>query len=293
MSFFNSIGDWFNNTIIKTTYDPAADALKQIYRQNISENLGILYQTIGGIGGGLGSVITSIPGIGEGTMAAFSTLQNEAENLFENAKNMTPGQIADKNDELTQRYNTILAQAKADNLTYEEELKKQGKPSEKGFSFSDFFKEIFNNTLYLSIFVICIILGLIGSSLAANAAINEPFAYKIYYMVYGFLLFPIPILRGIINFFNKKRLFYALWAPLYKGTSFGIFNYNAGLVSAAHYTAGSLIQNPTNSRSARVALMQRQGDRFEPSQVLAPPPPPPRYVPPLATIPETNENNNS
>uniref|UniRef100_A0A6C0D8F8 Uncharacterized protein n=1 Tax=viral metagenome TaxID=1070528 RepID=A0A6C0D8F8_9ZZZZ len=269
MSFFNSIAEWFNNTIIKATYDPAADALKQVYRQNVGQNLGMLQQTIGNIGGGLGNVITSIPGIGDATKAAYDALRNESEKLLENAKNMTPDQIAEKNDEMTRKYNEILAQAQADGISYEEELKKQGLQNEN-FSITDFFNEVFSNTLYIFLFVLIVTLGLLGSSLAANAAVTKPFWYKIYYMVYGFLLFPVPIIQGIFNYLNKKRLFYALWAPLYKGTSFGLFSYNAGITESSHYTSGSLIVNPTE-RSARAALMSRQASlrsTFEPTQVL-------------------------
>lgn len=269
MSFFNSIADWFNNTIIKATYDPAADALKQAYRQNVSQNLGMLQQTVGNIGGGLGNVIFSIPGIGDATKAGYEALRNESEKLLENAKNMTPDQIAAKNDELTKKYNEILARAQADGISYEEQLKKEGIQNEN-FSITDFFKEVFSNTLYTLLFCLVVFLGLLGSSLASNAAVTKPFWYKIYYMVYGFILFPVPIIQAIFNYMNKKRLFYALWAPLYKGTSFGLFTYNAGLTDSSHFTSQSLIANPTE-RSARVALMQRtQGLRstYEPTQVL-------------------------
>ena len=181
MSFFNSIAEWFNNTIIKTTFDPAADALKQVYRQNVSQNLGMLQQTIGNIGGGLGNVIFSIPGIGEPTRIAMEALKKESEELMEKAKSMTPDQIAEKNDELTKKYNEILAKAKADGISYEEQLKKEGIKNEN-FSISDFFKEIFSNTLYICLFVLVIIFGLLGSSLAANSAIDRPFYYKIYFI---------------------------------------------------------------------------------------------------------------
>jgi hypothetical protein len=269
MSFFNSIADWFNNNIIKATYDPAADALKQVYRQNVSQNLGMLQQTIGNIGGGLGDVLFSIPGIGDATKAAFGALQKESEDLIEKAKNMTPDQIAAKNDEMTKKYNDILAQAQADGISYQEELAKQGTP-DTTFSITGFFKEIFGNTLYIALFALVIIFGLLGSSLAANAAVDKPFGYKIYYMIYGFILFPVPIIQGIFNYLNHKRLFYSVWAPLFKGTSFGLFSYNAGLIDSSHFTSGSLIANPTE-RSARSALLTRQQafrTTFEPNQVL-------------------------
>ena len=38
MSFLNSIGDWFQNNLLKFTYDPAADALKQVYNATFQSN---------------------------------------------------------------------------------------------------------------------------------------------------------------------------------------------------------------------------------------------------------------
>jgi hypothetical protein len=199
----------------------------------------------------------------------MEALKNETEELMEKAKSMTPDQIAEKNDEITKKYNEILARAKADGITYEEQLKKEGIKNDN-FSISDFFKEIFSNTLYIFLFVLVIVFGLLGSSLAANSAVDKPFYYKIYYMVYGFILFPVPIIQAIFNYLNHKRLFYALWAPLFKGTGFGLFHYNAALVDSSHFTAGSLIANPTE-RSARSALLTRQQafrTTFQPNQVL-------------------------
>jgi hypothetical protein len=57
----------------------------------------------------------------------------------------------------------------------------------------------------------------LGSSLAANSAIFKPVPFRIYYMIYGFILFPVAIGFGIKHFFEKKQLFYAFWAPLHKG----------------------------------------------------------------------------
>ena len=102
MSFLNTIWDWINNTIIKTTYDPAADALKQVYRQNISQYLGVLQSTVGSIGSGLGNAILSIPGVGEPVRNALSDLQKESEKILAQASSMTPDQIAVENDKIQQ-----------------------------------------------------------------------------------------------------------------------------------------------------------------------------------------------
>ena len=267
MSFLNSIWDWINNTIIKTTYDPAADALKQVYRQNVSQNLGVLQSTVGGLGSGLGNAVLSIPGISDATHGALSALQHESESILAQAKSMTPDQIAIANDNIQKKYNDIKAQADADGISYNEELKKQGEKVPEEFSLNSFFKDIFNNTLYICLFFLVLFLCFLGSSLAANAAIHKPFAYRIYYMVYGFILFPIPLLQGISNVLMKKKLFYAVWAPLMKGFSSNpIYNlflfpfvYSSDqTVEPSHYTSSSLIANPQSRFSLKGAFARRE-----------------------------------
>jgi hypothetical protein len=82
------------------------------------------------------------------------------------------------------------------------------------FRFNRFLKKVFDNSKYVIIFFIVLSLAFLGSSLAANAAINQKFAFKIYYMIYGFILFPISIILGIKHLFEGKQLFYSIWAPL-------------------------------------------------------------------------------
>jgi hypothetical protein len=137
---------------------------------------------------------------------------------MDNASSMTPGQIAEANDKINQDYQTLLAKAQA------EGTEAPPPPStdligEAGYDINKFFKTVFSTTMYIIIFAVVIFLALLGSSLSSNAHIDKPIAYRIYYMIYGFILFPIAIIQGIINFIHKKKLFYALWAPLHKGYS--------------------------------------------------------------------------
>ena len=216
MSFFNTISDWFNNTIVTSTYNPAADALKSLYRQNVSQNLQNLQSTISGLGGGLGSAITSIPGVGQPIIDALNTLQHDSENLLTSASSMTPDQIAAANDTINQKYQALLIQAQV-NGNDAPPPPSTDKIGSAEYDINQFFSTIFSTTMYIIIFTIVIFLGFLGSSLASNASINNPIAYRIYYMIYGFILFPIPIIQSIFRFFNKEKLFYALWAPLHKG----------------------------------------------------------------------------
>jgi len=212
MSFFNTISDWFNTA----TYNPAADALKSLYRQNVAQNLQGLQATVSGLGGGLGAAITSIPGVGKPITDALNTLQQDSEDLLTKANSMTPDQIAAANDKINQQYQALLAQAQASG-TDVPPPPSTNPIGEAEYDINKFFKQIFSTTMYIIIFAIVVFLGFLGSSLASNAAITKPIAYRIYYMVYGFILFPIPIIQAIFRFFNKEKLFYAIWAPLHKG----------------------------------------------------------------------------
>ena len=79
MSFFNTVSDWFSNNIIKATYDPGADALKSLYRQNVTQNILGLQNTVSSLGGGLGAAIVSIPGVGTPIINGLNALKKESE----------------------------------------------------------------------------------------------------------------------------------------------------------------------------------------------------------------------
>ena len=254
-SFGSKLSDWWNNVVISATYNPAADALKQAFRTNVSQNLGGLSATVSNIGGGFGSAIRSIPGVGTPIMDALSALQQESEQLLEDAKHMTPDQIATANDDLKAKAAKLEADAKAAGETVEQYQKEHGIVVEKPFSISDFMTTIFQNTLYIFLFFLILTLALLGSSLASNAVVNKAFGYRLYYMVYGFLLFPLPIVMGMYRkFYKHEKLFYAIWAPLHTSfTSNKILNvilfpfiYTPPGVVASQYTNNIVATYPTH-----------------------------------------------
>ena len=116
----NSISQWFSNFSIKATYDPIADNLKQLYRNNVANNLSSLSQTTSIITNGASDVLGNIPGISEPTSAAFRAIRTEATNLQTAAASMTPDQIAASNDDMTRRYNELVVRAQAEGISPEE-----------------------------------------------------------------------------------------------------------------------------------------------------------------------------
>ena len=256
--FFNGITNWFQNTFLKATYDPAADQLKQIYNNNVQSNLIGLQGTVASIGGGLGSAIMSIPGISSATTGALRALQNESQVILNSAKSMTPGQIAQAHADLKAKADALEARATAEGVSVE-----SLQPEDTSFNFNRFMNNVFMNTLYTIIFFIVLALALLGSSLAANAAFRnkKPTPYIIYYMVYGFILFPISLILGLLSMFRKEKLFFSIWAPLHKGwTSNPLYNlfllpfiYNPqDSISPSHFTSVIPIQRPPIQISAMV-----------------------------------------
>jgi hypothetical protein len=217
MSFFNAIGDWFSTTFLKLTFDPAGDALKQVYRATFQTNVNNLHSTVGNIGGGLGTFVLSTPGVSDATRTAYANLNAASEKTLADATSMTPDQVAAENEKLIKQHNDLAIKANEEAVEaarLAEEEKRTPIEELQRFKFNRFLKKVFDNSQYIIIFFIVLSLAFLGSSLAANAAINQKFAFKIYYMIYGFILFPVSIIIGIKNFFGGKQLFYSIWAPL-------------------------------------------------------------------------------
>ena len=86
-----------------------------------------------------------------------------------------------------------------------------------------------------------------------------PFWFYIYYMFYGFLLFPASIALAVYKYYvkGKRPLFYSVWAPIYKGNYTGIFQYNLVSTDNVHYVSESTAKPlPTNTYETS-AISQR------------------------------------
>jgi hypothetical protein len=224
-SITNALNTFTQGTV--NAFDPTTSAMNSIQ------------QTLTGLGGGLGSVLLSIPGIGQPTVNALNSLKKRAQDLLANARSMSPDKVREENDKINREYEQLVEEAKARGET---PPVRENSIQQTRTTVTSFFKDVFSNTLYISLFVGAIILGLFGSSIAANSiGPGMPFYYYIYYMIYGFLLFPAAILLGIYKYFiaGKRPMFYALWAPIYQGNRTGIFQYNLANTNIVHYVSQS------------------------------------------------------
>jgi len=222
----NSLNTFTQGTV--NSFDPTTSAMNT------------LQQTLSSIGGGLGGIVLSIPGIGKPTVDALNAIKKRAEDTLANARSMTPSKIKEENDKINSDYQKLVEEAKAKGREAPSAPKNQIQRVEA--SVGVFFKEVFSNTLYISIFICAIILALIGSSIAANAiGPGLSIYYYIYYIIYGFLLFPVSIGMGLYNYYvkGKRPMFYSVWAPIYKGNYTGIFQYNLVSTNIVHYVSES------------------------------------------------------
>lgn len=206
-----------------------------------------LQQTLSGLGGGLGSVILSIPGVGQPTVNALNSLKKKAQDTLANARSMTPDKIREENDKINSEYQKIVDDARKKGETPPPPPTTIQKTKT---SVSTFFKDVFSNTIYICLFIAALVLGLFGSSIAANSiGPGMPFYYYIYYMIYGFILFPIAIILGIYKYYVKRKrpMFYAVWAPIYKGNYMGLLQYNLVNTDVVHYVSQSTaVATPTS-----------------------------------------------
>jgi len=171
-------------------------------------------QMASSLGGGLGGVALSLPGVGTSFSNFLNDIGDNLRKSFNYVKSRTPGAIAKANS---------AARDSSGNKVVETTAQK----AEASFSY--FFSTVFSQTLYIILFIIALMLAFLGSSLAANyVGVGKPVGYYIYYMFYGFLLFPIAIPLAISKHYRTgEPLFYAIWAPMIEG-KFGLFSYDIG-----------------------------------------------------------------
>jgi len=168
-------------------------------------------QMASNLGGGLGGVALSIPGIGTSFANFLNGIGDSIRSSVNYVKSRTPGAIANANSAAKDGSGNKVS---------------VNTPKEKS-SISYFFSTVFSQTLYIILFIVVLILALIGSSLAANyVGVGKATGYYFYYMFYGFILFPIAIPLAVSKHYRTgEPLFYAIWAPIFEG-KFGLFSYD-------------------------------------------------------------------
>ena len=277
MSFSEKLTKWFTHAIFPSLSSSASESSSSAYGNSVDATTGGVVSGISGAGGGLGGALLTIPGVGDQLSSALATAQNDLSGAVGAASAYTPAQLAASNEAAEKLRIEKLQKAAAEKgQTVQQYQEEQAILANKTYSINDFFNTVFTNTLYLCIFIAIMALALLGSSLAANSAYNKPFAFRIYYMIYGFLLFPVAICMGIYNYTQGKKLFHAIWAPLHetyigKKTILNLFIfpfiYKKPGTADATFGAPEIAKHPHHGHHGHHALHTHHGKKFSPEEL--------------------------
>lgn len=277
MSFSEKLTKWFTHAIFPSLSSSASESSSSAYNNTVDETTGGLVSGISGAGGGLGGALLTIPGVGSQLSSALATAQNDLSGAVGAASSYTPAQLAASNEAAEKlRIETLQKAAAAKGQTVQQYQEEQAILANKTYSINDFFNTVFTNTIYLCIFIAILALALLGSSLAANSAYNKPIAFRIYYMIYGFILFPVAICMGIYNYMKGKKLFHAIWAPLHetyigKKTILNLFIfpfiYKKPGVADATFGAPEIAKHPHHGHHSHHVQHGHHAKKFSPEEL--------------------------
>lgn len=247
----DTVTSLLGNKIFASLYDPKADSLAADFRAKAATSLNGLTNLVSK-GDATKSRLDKIPGVSDSTKASLESLLNEAKSYTSSVtSNLTPNAIAAKKDEVAAKIKALVHKAKGESATSlasakEKEAKAtQERIANQNASGSRLFKNILKYVLYAFLVIVLLALALWGGSLASNAAIQQPLYMRIYYLIYGFLLFPIPIFLS----FSKPVTYHAVLAPLIERpleptaftSAFAAFVFTPGILPQAV----SVVANPT------------------------------------------------
>lgn len=219
----DTVTSLLGNKIFKSLYDPAADKLAAEFRSKVGINLGSLQGTLAKAKD-VQSVLKDIPGVSDSTKNSIDSLLRQAEDFTKGASNLTPNQIAAKRDELATKLKELTTDAKAEvkEKKVEEKKKKaealKEQKENQTFSLSRMAKRMFENgKFYLLVFGL-VFLALWGGSISSNANFSRPWYFRLYYFIYGALLFPVSFVFALIRYSTgTSGPYYAILAPLIEG----------------------------------------------------------------------------
>lgn len=195
------------------------DQLAQEYRNRVALNLSNLSTSISKAGDTY-DVGRKIPGVSQETIQEFHTVIEDAKTFFKTADTETADAIASKRDflELKMQQFVDKMQLEVKEVKVQEEVKEEEKKdtSDNSFNLTRFTGNLTQTAFNILFWSTLIVLALWGGSIASNHAIDKSFAIRLFYFIFGTLLFPISfafaLMRWIVGGFQGK--YYAILAPL-------------------------------------------------------------------------------
>ena len=228
MDIVNLIG----NKIFTSLYDPKADTLFAEFRKKAEDSMNSLKDAVSKADS-TKAIITKIPGVSDATKAELDKLIQESKSFTSSsAANLSPSTIIAKKAEVSAKINTLIQTAQEEGAANKAKLDRkklaEAKENTGEISLTKSLNKIYKITKTVLFWLIIVILGLFGGSLASNAAIELPPYMRLYYFIYGTILFPVSYAFAIKNYMESKPLkFHASLAPLVEGTTSGLFSYKS------------------------------------------------------------------
>jgi hypothetical protein len=203
---------------------PEQDKLAQDYRNRVALNLSNLSSSISKAGDTY-DVAKQIPGVSQDTLTEFRKVIDEAKTFYKTADKETADTIAAKRDTLELKMQQFVDRTQTDvkDKKKQEEQKKEEKKKEEvenqTFDPLRFTKNLTSTMYTVAFWLVLLILALWGGSISSNHAINEPLSMRLYYFIFGSILFPISFMFATWRWMtgeSQKGKYHALLAPLFQ-----------------------------------------------------------------------------
>ena len=241
------------------------DQLAQEYRNRVANNLSNLSTSISKASDTY-DVARQIPGVSQDTLNEFNTILEDAKTFYKTADTETADAIAAKRDSLELKMQQFVDKTKADVIDKKKEeiIKQEEQRKEEieniKFDPSRFTKNLSQTTLNVLFWLGLIVLALWGGSIASNHAIQETVGIRLFYFIYGGILFPISFMFAIWRWFtgeSKKGKYHALLAPLIQLPTywyFHVFLWPFTYKSAVQPQSVTFVPNPVPLPEAQVPM---------------------------------------
>jgi ABC-type multidrug transport system fused ATPase/permease subunit len=201
---------------------PEQDQLAQQYRNRVLENTSNLSKSISKASDTY-DLAKQIPGVSQETLDTFKTVIDDAKLFYQTVDKETADAIATKRDTLELKTQQFVDTTQSDVKNKEKrelEKKEEEKKLEKEnatFNSSRFTSKLWDILKKSAFWIGFFIIALWGGSIASNHAINETLAIRIYYFIFGTLLFPISFLFAFWRWMtgeSAKGRYHAFLAPI-------------------------------------------------------------------------------
>jgi len=219
---YNVSMDIITNFFSSALYDPVAQGLKDVYNNNLAGKVSQLSEMVTGPINTRISELENTPGVSSNTVKALKELGSGALTTAQNPSTSL-STISAAIPTIQTRFNILSQQATAEatqwkqDQTNKAEMDLKQQEEDKSFNIYRLMNTIKTVFIQYIFYFILLALALFGGSLMSNRAILRSWGFRLYYFVYGTLLFPLSYFIAVKEYYmGDKNLpkFFAILAPL-------------------------------------------------------------------------------